>query len=152
MARLGAMSATFRRQERGLMAYPRSGWRKLMFRWPIVLWRLGLAPLIGRSFLLLTTTGRAEPTSSPRRTASTGSASTPTDEPTPLASDPASSVAGATYHSARQPAPTLTIHRCERGGRAGLIGVGFSVGARFIAPSPSSFRRKPESIRLILAS
>ena len=40
------------------MAYPQSGWRKLMFRWPIVLWRLGLAPLVGRSFLLLTTTGR----------------------------------------------------------------------------------------------
>ena len=52
------MSVTFRQQERGTMAYPRSGWRKLMFRWPIVLWRLGLAPLIGRSFLLLTTTGR----------------------------------------------------------------------------------------------
>ena len=52
------MSTTFRQQERGIMAYPQSGWRKLMFRWPIVLWRLGLAPLIGRSFLLLTTTGR----------------------------------------------------------------------------------------------
>ncbi len=46
------MSTTFRQRERGVMIYPRSGWRKLLFRWPIVFWRLGLAPLIGRFFLL----------------------------------------------------------------------------------------------------
>ena len=52
------MSTTFRQQERGIMAYPQSGWRKLMFRWADCPLALGLAPLIGRSFLLLTTTGR----------------------------------------------------------------------------------------------
>lgn len=48
------------------MAYPR-GWRRALFRAPIALWRLGLGPLLGRSILILTTTGRRSGRS--RRTA-----------------------------------------------------------------------------------
>lgn len=48
------------------MIYPRRGWRRMMFRLPIHLWRLGLARLCPANFLLLTTTGRKS--GLPRRT------------------------------------------------------------------------------------
>ena len=38
--------------------YPDAGWRRFLFVAPIVLWRLGLAPVVGRLFVLLTTSGR----------------------------------------------------------------------------------------------
>lgn len=38
--------------------YPDSLLRRLLFRAPVWLWRLGLGPLIGDLFLILTTTGR----------------------------------------------------------------------------------------------
>lgn len=48
------------------MTYPTSGWRKALFKWPVQLWRLGLGPLIGRMFMLITHTGRKS--GLPRRT------------------------------------------------------------------------------------
>lgn len=41
----------------GLMVYPR-GLRRALFRAPLVLWRLGLGRLVGRSILVLSTVGR----------------------------------------------------------------------------------------------
>jgi deazaflavin-dependent oxidoreductase (nitroreductase family) len=38
--------------------YPRSRWGKLMWKAPLILWRLGLGPITGKLFLVLTTTGR----------------------------------------------------------------------------------------------
>lgn len=48
------------------MVYPRGGWRRWMFRAPLILWRLGLGPLLGRGMLLITHTGRVS--GLPRRT------------------------------------------------------------------------------------
>lgn len=44
--------------ESGMMVYPARGWRRALFRLPLLFWRLGLARLMPRNFLLLTTTGR----------------------------------------------------------------------------------------------
>lgn len=44
--------------ESGLMIYPKAEWRKLMFKAPLTLWRMGWGPLLGRQFVVLTTTGR----------------------------------------------------------------------------------------------
>lgn len=38
--------------------YPGKAWSRLVYRAPIPLWRLGLGPVVGRIFLLITTTGR----------------------------------------------------------------------------------------------
>ena len=38
--------------------YPRSAWSRLVWRTPMVLWRLGLGPIVGRLFMTITTTGR----------------------------------------------------------------------------------------------
>jgi len=38
--------------------YPDNFWRRLLFRAPMWMWRLGLGPLVGDLFLILTTTGR----------------------------------------------------------------------------------------------
>ncbi len=38
--------------------YPKKIWMKMMYKAPIVLWRMGLGPLMGRIFVLITTTGR----------------------------------------------------------------------------------------------
>ena len=38
--------------------YPRTRWARSIARAPLVLWRLGLGPVIGRLMLVLTTTGR----------------------------------------------------------------------------------------------
>lgn len=48
------------------MVYPQKGWRRFLFRAPLILWRLGLGPLLGQIILLLTHTGRKS--SLPRRT------------------------------------------------------------------------------------
>ena len=40
------------------MVYPDHGWRRVFFRAPLLLWRLGLARLHPSNFLVLTTTGR----------------------------------------------------------------------------------------------
>jgi deazaflavin-dependent oxidoreductase (nitroreductase family) len=50
---------SFKQKERGMMVYPARGWRKLFFRAPLFLWRLGLGWILARfHFLVLTTTGR----------------------------------------------------------------------------------------------
>jgi len=46
--------------------YPSAGWSRMMFKAPINFWRLGLGPLTGKIFLLITTTGRVS--GLPRRT------------------------------------------------------------------------------------
>lgn len=46
--------------------YPRSRWAKLLWRAPLALWRLGLGPLSGKLFLVLTVRGRKS--GLPRRT------------------------------------------------------------------------------------
>jgi len=50
----------FEQRDQGLFVYPRSGWRRLLMRAPLIWWRLGLEPLLRRfSFIVLTTRGRA---------------------------------------------------------------------------------------------
>ena len=46
--------------------YPKSSWMRLLFKAPILSWRLGLGPLVGRVTMILTTTGRK--TGLPRHT------------------------------------------------------------------------------------
>jgi deazaflavin-dependent oxidoreductase (nitroreductase family) len=58
--------ASFEQQLKGLMAYPQTGWHRAVFKLPIVLWRMGLGPLLGRGLLLITHTGRKS--GLPRRT------------------------------------------------------------------------------------
>lgn len=41
-----------------MMRRPLTGWRKVFFKLPILLWRMGLARLLPGNFVLLTTTGR----------------------------------------------------------------------------------------------
>ena len=55
-----------RQPAQGLMAYPANGLRKALFKMPILLWRLGLGPIIGRVLILITQTGRKS--GLPRRT------------------------------------------------------------------------------------
>jgi deazaflavin-dependent oxidoreductase (nitroreductase family) len=50
----------------GLMTYPTAGWHKAIFKWPVQLWRLGLAPFVGNYMMLITHTGRKS--GKPRRT------------------------------------------------------------------------------------
>ena len=57
---------TFQQKETGLMRYPQGGWRKTLWKAPIQLWRLGLAPIIGHHTMLITQTGRKS--GLPRRT------------------------------------------------------------------------------------
>ncbi len=52
--------------EQGLMVYPDHGWRWLFFRAPMWLWRMGLGPLMGFRFCVLTVYGRK--TGLPRHT------------------------------------------------------------------------------------
>lgn len=40
-----------------VMLYPEHGWQKLAFRAPMLLWRLGLGPVVGRLIMVITTTG-----------------------------------------------------------------------------------------------
>lgn len=49
-----------------LLAYPESNWHRLLFRAPIIMWRLGLGPLVGRVLMIVTHTGRIS--GLPRRT------------------------------------------------------------------------------------
>lgn len=44
-------------EQRGKLPYPRQGWQKLAFRVPMLLWRLGLGPIVGRMIMVITTTG-----------------------------------------------------------------------------------------------
>jgi deazaflavin-dependent oxidoreductase (nitroreductase family) len=61
-----SLPGTYHQHERGWMTYPKRGWRRAVFRLPVLLWRLGLHRLTPRTFLLLTTTGRKS--GQPRRT------------------------------------------------------------------------------------
>lgn len=49
------MPSNIQQQGRGLMIYPAGGWRKALFKAPLWLWRLGLGPILGRFYLVLTT-------------------------------------------------------------------------------------------------
>jgi deazaflavin-dependent oxidoreductase (nitroreductase family) len=60
------MTELFQQKDQGFLTYPSGGWRKAMFKWPVQLWRLGLAPIIGRNMVLITHTGRK--TGLPRHT------------------------------------------------------------------------------------
>lgn len=51
---------------RAFMRYPDSQWRKLLFKAPLILWRLGLGPIMGYHVLVITTVGRK--TGLPRHT------------------------------------------------------------------------------------
>jgi deazaflavin-dependent oxidoreductase (nitroreductase family) len=57
---------TYHQKNEGILTYPSSGWRRAMFKWPVHLWRLGMAPLIGHNMVLITHTGRKS--GLPRRT------------------------------------------------------------------------------------
>jgi deazaflavin-dependent oxidoreductase (nitroreductase family) len=48
----------FTQEDRGFMTYPVNRWHKAIFKWPVHLWRLGLAPVIGHQMMLITHTGR----------------------------------------------------------------------------------------------
>ena len=52
------MTAPYQQHEKGIMSYPGSGWRRSMFKAPLVLWRMGFGPLIGRVMLVISHTGR----------------------------------------------------------------------------------------------
>lgn len=60
------VNSEFQQKDAGFLTYPAGGWRKAMFKWPVQLWRLGLGPLLGQLFVLITTTGRKS--GLPRRT------------------------------------------------------------------------------------
>lgn len=40
------------------MAYPSKAWQRAAYKWPVNLWRLGLAPIIGHHMILISHTGR----------------------------------------------------------------------------------------------
>lgn len=40
------------------MSYPHGRWRRMMFKAPLLLWRMGLGPIIGHIMLVITHTGR----------------------------------------------------------------------------------------------
>ncbi len=52
------MSETYQQKDQGFLTYPTSSWRKALFKWPVHLWRLGLAPIIGHNLVLISHTGR----------------------------------------------------------------------------------------------
>jgi deazaflavin-dependent oxidoreductase (nitroreductase family) len=52
------MSTQYQQYEKGIMRYPANGWRRVMFKAPLILWRLGLGPIIGKIMLIITHTGR----------------------------------------------------------------------------------------------
>ena len=60
------MTTMFQQREGGFMTYPGNRWLRVAVKAPIFLWRLGLGPIVGRVFMLITTTGRK--TGLPRRT------------------------------------------------------------------------------------
>jgi len=39
------------------LPYPKQGWQKWAFRAPLLLWRMGLGPVIGKIIMVITTTG-----------------------------------------------------------------------------------------------
>jgi len=51
---------------REFMSYPQSKWRQLAFKAPLVLWRMGLGPVLGHHVLVITAKGRK--TGLPRHT------------------------------------------------------------------------------------
>ena len=60
------MNDTFKQKDVSFLTYPREAWHQALFRWPVHLWRLGLAPLIGQVMMLITHTVRRS--GLPRRT------------------------------------------------------------------------------------
>ncbi len=63
------MPTAFEQRETGWFRYP-SGWRKALFKLPLLGWRLGLGPVLGRApFRLLILTTRGRNSGQPRHTA-----------------------------------------------------------------------------------
>jgi deazaflavin-dependent oxidoreductase (nitroreductase family) len=54
-------------RERGIFVYPAGGWRRAMFKLPLIGWRMGLEPLM-RPMRLIVLTTRGRITGRPRRT------------------------------------------------------------------------------------
>jgi deazaflavin-dependent oxidoreductase (nitroreductase family) len=53
------MDKPYHQQTTGVMHYPTRGTtNRLLFKTPLVLWRLGMGPVLGKQMLVLTTTGR----------------------------------------------------------------------------------------------
>jgi deazaflavin-dependent oxidoreductase (nitroreductase family) len=53
------MSTTFQPTPTGLMAYPaRGSVNRLIYKAPLIFWRMGLGPVLGQAMLILTTWGR----------------------------------------------------------------------------------------------
>ncbi len=52
-------TASYEQKARGAMAYPARGTlNRLLFKTPLIWWRMGLGPILGHSMLVLTTWGR----------------------------------------------------------------------------------------------
>lgn len=60
------MKSEYQQKDVSFLTYPREAWHRALFRWPVQLWRLGLAPVIGQVMMLITHTGRKS--GLPRRT------------------------------------------------------------------------------------
>ena len=60
------MNGTFQQKDVSFLTYPTEAWHQALFRWPVHLWRLGLAPVIGQIMMLITHTGHKS--GLPRRT------------------------------------------------------------------------------------
>jgi deazaflavin-dependent oxidoreductase (nitroreductase family) len=52
------MNEPFQQKDSSFLTYPTGGWRKAMFKYPAYLWRLGFGSLMGKLFVMITTTGR----------------------------------------------------------------------------------------------
>jgi deazaflavin-dependent oxidoreductase (nitroreductase family) len=60
------MKGEYKQKDVSFLTYPREAWHQALFKAPVQLWRLGLAPLIGQVMMLITHTGRRS--GQPRRT------------------------------------------------------------------------------------
>ena len=60
------MNSEYKQKDVSFLTYPTGTWHRALFRGPVQLWRLGLAPVIGQVMMLITHTGRRS--GLPRRT------------------------------------------------------------------------------------
>jgi deazaflavin-dependent oxidoreductase (nitroreductase family) len=60
------MNDTYQQKDVSFLTYPTAPWHQALFKWPVHLWRLGMAPVIGKLMMLITHTGRIS--GLPRRT------------------------------------------------------------------------------------
>ena len=52
------MTSQYQQHEKGIISYPASGWRRSLFKAPLILWRMGFGPIIGRVMLVISHKGR----------------------------------------------------------------------------------------------